>query len=105
MKTKLDLSKPARYPPNVSDNNGNKKKLNGPSHSGRRCLNTLGVVTTIRIMAGNSSQLGSLKVGLMLFSAGFSKLRTPIAVFTPRRVTRDERPFSPKCDAVETDAN
>src|SRR5216684_278404 len=60
MNTKLDLSKPAGYPPNVSDSKGNKKKLNGPNHSGRRCLNTLGVVTTIRIIAGRSSHFGSL---------------------------------------------
>src|ERR1700726_694484 len=58
MKTKFDLSKPAGYPPNVSDSRGNKKKLNGPNHSGRRCLNTFGVVTTIRIIAGKFSHFG-----------------------------------------------
>ena len=58
---KLDLSKPLGYPPNVSDNMGNKKKLNGPSHSGLRCLKTFGVVTTIRIIVGKSSQFGSFE--------------------------------------------
>src|SRR5580658_8551696 len=60
MNTKLDLSNPAGYPPNASESSGNKKKSNGPSHSGLRCLNTFGVETTIRIIAGKSSQLGSL---------------------------------------------
>ena len=65
---KLDLLKPLGYPPNVSDNMGNKKKLNGPSHSGLRCLKTFGVVTTIRIIVGKSSQFGS-------FEGSFNALR------------------------------
>lgn len=67
---KLDLSKPLGYPPNVSDNMGNKKKLNGPSHSGLRCLNTFGVVTTIRIIVGKSSQFGSFEGREWLLASG-----------------------------------
>jgi hypothetical protein len=60
MNRKLDLSNPEGYPP-LSDNSGNKKKLNGPNHSGLLSFNTFGLVTTIRIMAGKSNQVVSTK--------------------------------------------
>ena len=60
MKRKLDLSKPDGYPPR-SEIKGNKKKLNGPNHSGLLFFQTLGVVRTIRIIAGKSSQTGSFE--------------------------------------------
>src|SRR5215831_6807319 len=47
MKKKLDLLKPAGYPPRLSEIIGNRKKLNGPNQSGLRFFNTFGVVKTV----------------------------------------------------------
>src|SRR6185437_3677401 len=66
MNTKLDLLKPEGYPPS-SESSGNKKKLNGPSHSGLCFFKTFGVVTTIRIIAGKSNQGGSSGLSLNSF--------------------------------------